>query len=45
MKEEKIIRKVWLNKGTNQKIITIPKDSKIKKGDYVLIKKIEVKDE
>lgn len=41
MKEEKIIRKVWLHKATKQKIVTIPKDSKIKEGDYVEIKKIK----
>ena len=39
-KEQKIIRKVWLHKGTGQKIITIPKDSKIIVGDYVEIKKL-----
>jgi hypothetical protein len=37
---EKIIRKVWINKGNEQKLITIPKNSDIQEGDYVEIKKI-----
>lgn len=37
----RIIRKVWKNKGTSQLLITIPKDSNIKEGDYVEIKKIK----
>lgn len=41
VKGKKVIRKVWLHKGTNQKIVTIPKDSEIKQGDYVKIEKIE----
>lgn len=41
MEQKKIIRKVWKNKGTKQLLITIPKDSKIKKGDYVEIKKLK----
>jgi len=39
--KDRVIRKVWLNKSTNQKIITIPKDSYIKAGDYVEVIKIE----
>jgi hypothetical protein len=39
-KQEKIIAKVWTNKGNNQKLITIPKDCKIKDGDYVKVEKI-----
>ncbi len=38
---EKIIRKVWLKKATNQKMITIPFDCDIKEGDYVKIEKVE----
>jgi len=34
---KKIIQKVWKNKGANQKLVTIPKDSDIQDGDYVLI--------
>ena len=37
----RIIRKVWANKLTNQLLITIPYNSKIKKGDYVEIKKVK----
>ena len=37
----KIIRKVWVNKGTKQLLITIPKTSKIKGGNYVEVKKIK----
>lgn len=33
--------KVWLNKGNNQKLITIPKDSDIEPGDYVKIEKVK----
>jgi len=40
-KQERVIRKVWLHKATGQKIVTIPKDSKIKDGDYVEIKKVK----
>jgi len=43
----KIIRKVWARKVGNKKkqlLVTIPNDSDIRKGDYVLITKIrEVK--
>lgn len=39
--EKRIIRKVWKNKGTKQLLITLPKDSKIKEGDYIEIKKIK----
>jgi len=38
--EEKIIVKVRENKKNKQKTITIPKDSNIKCGDYVEVKKI-----
>ena len=40
-KIKKIIQKVWKNKSNNQKLITIPKDSGIKEGDYVEIKKVK----
>lgn len=36
-----LIRKVWMNEGTKQLLITIPKDSGIKKGDYINIKKVK----
>ena len=39
--KDKVIRKVWLKKATNQKIITIPKDSYIEHGDYVEVIKVE----
>jgi len=35
----KIKRKVWVNKANGQKLITIPYDSNIEKGDYVWIEK------
>ena len=43
-----IIKRVWQNSANGQKSITIPKDSKIEKGDYVQVIKIkasEVKNE
>jgi len=43
VKEMDIIQKVWRNKGNNQKLVTIPRNSDIKDGDYVIIKKIENK--
>jgi len=33
--------KVWVNKGNNQKLITVPKCCDIKDGDYVWIDKVE----
>ena len=44
MSVEKIIKQVWYKKKSEQKLVTIPKKSDIKAGDYVLIKKIEVED-
>ncbi len=38
MKE--IIRKVYPNRRSNQKLVSIPKGSKIKIGDYVYIWKV-----
>jgi hypothetical protein len=42
-----IRRKVWGNKGTSQKLITIPKDSDsdIKVGDLVWVKRCDGNDE
>lgn len=40
-----IIKKVIQSKYTGQKSVTIPKDSDIKKGDYVKIIKIEEQEE
>jgi len=38
---EKIIVKVRINRKTEQKSVTIPKDAKhIKEGDYVEVKKV-----
>ena len=37
----RIIRKVWLHKSTNQKYVSIPKESDIEPGDYVEIKKVK----
>ena len=39
---KQIIRKVWKNKGNNQKLVTIPKDSDIEEGDYIRIEKISI---
>lgn len=41
---ETIIKKVWVNKYNNQKLITIPKDSNIEPGDYVQINKVKKED-
>ncbi len=40
VKHNKIIMKVWKNKGNDQLLVTIPKDSGIKEKDFVEIKKI-----
>ena len=40
MEEEKVILKVRENKSNKQKLVTIPKKSEIKKGDYIEIKKV-----
>ncbi len=40
--EKRIIRKVWVNKRTNQRLVTIPaQDKTIKNGDYVEIIKLK----
>jgi len=36
----KIKRKVWVNRGNGQKLITIPKDSDVEEGDEVWIEKV-----
>lgn len=43
MKDKRIIRKVWKNKKADQKLVTIPKLSKIEEGDYVEIIKRAIK--
>lgn len=35
-----IIRKVWKAKATNQMLVSIPKNSGIKEGDYIRIEKV-----
>jgi hypothetical protein len=40
MEEVKIIARVRENKHNKQKIITVPKKSILKKGDYVELKKV-----
>ena len=40
-KTSRELGKGWKNNGTKQLLITIPKKSNIKEGDYVEIKKIE----
>ena len=42
--KEKIIQRVWENKGNKQKLITIPKDCEINTGDIVQINKIGSKE-
>lgn len=39
--DKTIIKKVYINKESKQKLITIPKDSDIEEGDYVQIYKIK----
>ena len=39
-----LIKKVFELKYTKQKLVGIPKDSKIKAGDYVRITKVEDED-
>ena len=39
---DQLIVKVRENKTTKQKVVTIPQDSAIKAGEYVIIKKIVV---
>lgn len=42
MTKKKIIMKVRQNKSNKQKIITIPKDCGINKGDYVKVEKVKL---
>jgi len=44
-KKEKIIQRVWENKGNKQKLVTIPKDCEINTGDIIQINKIGEKQE
>lgn len=37
----KILRKVWVNKGNGQKLVTIPKFCDIEEGDFIWIEKKE----
>jgi len=37
----RIKRKVWVNKGNGQKLVTIPFDSDVKSGDEVWIEKVK----
>ena len=39
--KNQIIKQVYKNNSSNQKLVTIPQDSDIKAGDYVSIKKVE----
>jgi len=38
-----LIKVVWKNRFNGQKLVTIPKKSDIKEGDYVRIEKVEIK--
>lgn len=42
-KNKKIIARVYINQSNGQKLITIPKESKINDGDFVEIKKVIIK--
>lgn len=39
--EKEFVAKVWRNKHTGQKAVTVPKEAAIYKGDYVKAKLIE----
>ena len=41
MTKEKLILKVYKVSASNQKLITIPKVSKISDGDYVKVEKVD----
>jgi len=43
--KQPIITKVAIRKDNGQKLVYLPKNSDLKEGDYVLIKKLEVEDE
>jgi len=36
-----IIKKVWLSKASNVKLVSVPKNCDIQEGDYVKLIKIE----
>ncbi|MFQ6118377.1 MAG: hypothetical protein ACE5KE_00665 [Methanosarcinales archaeon] len=36
-----VVRKVWQNKASGQLLVTIPKHSEIKEGEYVKVEKTE----
>lgn len=38
MKQKTITAKVYTNQSNGQKLVTVPKDSDLKDGDYVSIK-------
>ena len=38
--DKKIIKQVYENKKSKQKLVTIPKKSDIEEGDYVEVKKV-----
>ena len=42
MTKQIIIKKVYMNKNTKQKLITIPKDCDLEAGDYVSVKKVKL---
>lgn len=39
-----VIKKVWMNKNTGYKAVSLPKESEFEAGDYVLIRKIDVEE-
>lgn len=43
MNEDKVVCKVYKNKTSKQKLVTIPRDSDIEDGEYVVVKKLEIK--
>lgn len=43
MIKKDIIQRVWINKSTGQKAVTIPKHSGIDEGDFVKITKVKVR--
>lgn len=42
MDRKEIIQRVWYAKANDQKLVTIPKNCKIEKGDYVIIRKVDI---
>lgn len=40
VEDERIIRKVWVNKSNGQKLVTIPKDCDIESGEHIEIKRL-----